>query len=151
MPDLLKANFPFVVSVDFTAHIEQELDDIALNKEKWQKVVGEFWYPFKSDLDKATDTIEKIKIEKPTDEICEKCGKPMVIKHGRFGEFLACSGFPECKNSRPLPPKETGIECPECDNGSIVERKTRKGKLFWGCSKYPDCKYATWTKPKKTD
>ncbi len=149
--DLLKANFPFVVSVDFTAHIEQELDDIALNKEKWQKVVGEFWYPFKSDLDKATDTIEKVKIEKPTDEICEKCGKPMVIKHGRFGEFLACSGFPECKNSRPLPPKETGLECPECDNGSIVERKTRKGKLFWGCSKYPDCKYATWTKPKKTD
>lgn len=146
--DLLKENFPFVVSVDFTAHIEQQLDNVASSKEEWQKVVGGFWYPFKTDLDKGTQSIDKVKIEKETDQICDKCGKPMVIKYGRFGEFLACTGFPECKNAKPLPPKETGLKCPDCKEGDIVERRTKKGKLFWGCSKYPDCKYATWTKPK---
>ncbi|MEI7690789.1 MAG: type I DNA topoisomerase [bacterium] len=149
--DLLKENFPFVVSVDFTAHIEQQLDDVASSKDDWQKVVGEFWYPFKTDLEKGTQSIEKVKIEKETDQICDKCGKPMVIKHGRFGEFLACTGFPDCKNAKPLPPKETGSKCPDCKDGDIVERRTKKGKLFWGCSKYPECKYATWTKPKKVD
>ncbi len=146
--DLLTDNFPFVVSVDFTAHVEQELDDIADHKAKWQEIVGEFWHPFKSDLDKGTETIKKVKLEKKTDEICDLCGKPMVIKTGRFGEFLACTGFPECKNTRPLPPKTTGLVCPECGKGEIVERRTKRGKLFWGCSRYPDCKYATWTKPK---
>jgi len=146
--DLLRDNFPFVVSIDFTAHIEQELDNIASHKSEWKGVIGEFWHPFKADLDKGTETIEKVKLEKETDEICDLCGKPMVIKHGRFGEFLACTGFPECKNTKPLPPKTTGLKCPECEIGEIVERRTRKGKLFWGCSRYPDCKYATWTKPK---
>lgn len=146
--DLLRDNFPFVVSVDFTAHIEQELDDIADHKARWQNIVSEFWHPFKTDLDKGNESIQKVKLEKATDEICEKCGKPMVIKQGRFGEFLACTGFPECKNTKPLPPKTLGLKCPECGTGEIVERRTKKGKLFWGCSRYPDCKYATWTKPK---
>ncbi|MDD5693357.1 MAG: type I DNA topoisomerase [Patescibacteria group bacterium] len=146
--DLLRDHFPFVVSVDFTAHVEKELDDVADGKEKWQEVIKEFWHPFEEDLKKASTSIEKVKLEKATDEICEKCGKPMVIKHGRFGEFLACTGFPECRNTRPLPPKNLGLKCPKCHEGDIVERRTKKGKLFWGCSRYPECDYATWTKPK---
>jgi DNA topoisomerase-1 len=146
--DLLRDNFPFVVSVDFTAHIEKELDDVAHGQEKWSDIVAEFWHPFKEDLDRAATNIQKVKLEKETDEICEKCGKPMVIKHGRFGQFLACSGFPECKNSRPLPLKEIGLKCPDCQQGEVVERRTKKGRLFWGCSRYPECNYASWTKPK---
>lgn len=149
--DLLINNFPAIVSVDFTANIERELDDIANHDAKWEEIVGEFWTPFKVDLDKGTDVIKKVKLEKKTDEICELCGKPMVIKQGRFGEFLACTGFPECKNTKPLPPKETGLKCPDCKEGDIVERRTKRGKLFWGCSRYPDCKYATWNKPKKEE
>lgn len=146
--DLLRDHFPFVVSVDFTAHVEEELDDVAEGKTKWQGIIKEFWQPFKEDLEKATTSIEKVKMERETDEICEKCGRPMVIKQGRFGEFLACTGFPECKNTKPLPPKEVGLKCPKCDIGDVVERRTRKGKMFWGCSRYPECDYATWTKPK---
>jgi DNA topoisomerase-1 len=85
-----------------------------------------------------------------TDEICELCGKPMVIKSGRFGQFLACSGWPDCKNAKPIL-KKTGVECPTCHEGEVVERKTKKGRRFWGCSRYPDCDYATWTKPKNPD
>ena len=147
--DLLRDHFPFVVSVDFTAQLETELDEIAEGKTKWTKTIKSFWDPFKLDLEKAKDTIEKIKIEKETNEVCEKCGKPMVIKLGRYGEFLACTGFPDCKNARPLPPKEMGLKCPECQIGDIVERRTRKGKKFWGCSTYPECKYATWNDPSK--
>jgi DNA topoisomerase-1 len=147
--DMLTENFPFVVNADFTAKIENELDDIALGQMKWQKAVGDFWYPFKDELDKKIDKIEKVEMPViETDEVCEKCGKKMVIKTGRFGEFLACSGFPECKNAKPII-KKSGIKCPDCEEGEIVERKTRKGRVFWGCERYPDCKYATWKDPAK--
>ena len=149
--DLLRDHFPFVVSVDFTAHIEKELDNVAEGKEEWQNIIKEFWKPFAEDLEKASETIEKVKLEKATDEICEDCGKPMVIKHGRFGEFLACTGFPDCRNTRPLPPKNLGLKCTKCNEGDIVERRTKKGKIFWGCSRYPDCDFASWTKPKSDD
>lgn len=148
--DLLRDHFPFVVSVDFTASMEQELDEIAEGKMDWVLVMKNFWEPFKSDLDKAQTNVEKVNTDRETDEICEKCGKPMVIKHGRFGEFLACTGFPECKNAKPLPQKSLG-KCPECKEGEIVERKTKRGKKFWGCSRYPECKWATWDKPKTTE
>ncbi len=147
--DLLRDHFPFVVSVDFTAQLENELDDIAEGKTKWAETIKNFWNPFKQDLDKAITAVEKVKIEKETDEVCEKCGKPMVIKLGRFGEFLACTGFPECKNAKPLPAKDLGLKCPECKEGEVVERRTKKGKKFWGCSRYPECKYATWNDPTK--
>lgn len=145
--DMLAEHFPFVTSVDFTANVEDELDEIASGKEGWQKVVGEFWYPFATDLEKAQGKIEKVKMEKPTDEICELCGKPMVIKQGRFGEFMACTGFPECKNTKPLAPKTTGMKCPKCGEGDVVERRTKRGKIFWGCSRFPQCDFASWTKP----
>lgn len=145
--DLLRDHFPFVVSVDFTANMERELDEISEGKMDWVLVMKEFWEPFKADLDKAQTSVEKINTDRATDEVCEKCGKPMVIKTGRYGEFLACTGFPECKNAKPLPQKAIG-KCPECKEGDIVERKTKRGKKFWGCSRYPDCKWATWDKPK---
>lgn len=149
--DLLRDHFPFVVSVDFTAHLETELDDISEGKIVWTGVMKEFWEPFKSDLDKAGENVERVKIEKETDEICEKCGKPMVIKMGRYGEFLACTGWPDCKNAKPLPAKDLGIKCPKCNEGDVVERKTKRGKKFWGCSRYPKCDYATWDMPKKDE
>ena len=147
--DMLRDHFPFVVSVDFTANMEKELDEIAEGQMDWVLVMKEFWEPFKEDLDKAQTNVEKINTDRATEEICEKCGKPMVIKTGRFGEFLACTGFPECKNTKTIPKKELeGLKCPECKEGNIVERKTKRGKKFWGCSRYPDCKWATWDKPK---
>ena len=148
--DMLRDHFPFVVSVDFTANMEKELDEIADGKMDWVLVMQEFWNPFKEDLDKAQTNVEKINTDRATEEVCDKCGKPMVIKTGRFGEFLACTGFPDCKNAKPLPQKSLG-QCPECKTGDIVERKTKRGKKFWGCSRYPACKWATWDKPKTAE
>ncbi len=148
--DLLRDHFPFVVSVDFTANMEKELDEIAEGKMDWVLVMKEFWEPFKADLDKAQTNVEKVNTDRATEEVCDKCGKPMVIKTGRFGEFLACTGFPDCKNAKPLPQKAIG-KCPECKEGDIVERKTKRGKKFWGCSRYPECKWATWDKPRNKD
>lgn len=145
--DMLRDHFPFVVSVDFTANMEKELDEIAEGKMDWVLVMKEFWDPFKADLDKAQTNVEKVNTDRETEEVCDKCGKPMVIKTGRFGEFMACTGFPDCKNAKPLPGKPMG-KCPECKTGDIVERKTKRGKKFWGCSTYPTCKWATWDKPK---
>jgi DNA topoisomerase-1 len=147
--DLLAKNFPYIVSVDFTAKVEEGLDDVADRDTDWQSVVSDFWYPFTADLEKAQTSIKKVKIEKETDEVCELCGKPMVIKHGRFGEFMACTGFPDCKNTKTLAPKSTGVACPKCEKGEIVGRRTKQGRVFWGCSRYPDCDFASWTKPER--
>lgn len=150
--DLLVEHFPEIVDLQFTAKMEEELDEIAEGKREWQPVIREFYEPFSKHLTEKYETVEKRHLEEETNEVCEKCGKPMVIKYGRFGKFLACSGFPECKNAKPLskePPKPTGIKCPECGQGEIVERWTRKKRLFFGCSRYPECKYATWTDPRK--
>ncbi|MCL5094287.1 MAG: type I DNA topoisomerase [Patescibacteria group bacterium] len=145
--DLLAENFPFVVNVDFTAHMEEELDDIAEGKLKWQKLMEEFWEPFKKDLDEKQEKIEKVEIPvKETKELCPKCGAKMVIRTGRYGEFLACSRFPECKTTKPLA-KSTGFTCPKCKSGEIIARRTKKGRVFWGCSKYPECDYASWEEP----
>lgn len=146
--DMLVKNFPGIVNVDFTAKMEEELDEVAEGNIEWKKPVKEFWGPFEKDLLKAEDTIEKINTDKETDEVCEKCGKPMVIKHGRFGEFMACTGFPDCKNAKPII-KTTGQKCPECGDGDMVIKKTRRGKTFYGCSRYPDCKWAAWKLPKE--
>ena len=150
--DLLVEHFPEIVDIQFTAKMEEELDEIAEGKREWQPVIREFYEPFAKNLAEKYEAVEKKMPVEETDQTCEKCGKPMVIKYGRFGKFLACSGFPECKNAKPLPkepPKSTGIACPECKEGEIVERFTRKGRRFFGCSRYPDCKYATWTDPRK--
>lgn len=148
--DFLVANFSEVVDVAFTAQMENNLDLIAQGQKTLPASLENFWEPFEKQVKKVAEEAEKMKIEvEETDQKCEKCGKNMVIRYGRFGKFLACSGFPDCKNTKPLV-EETGLTCPE-DGGKIVMRKTRRGKTFWGCSNWPNCKFASWHKPKTKD
>jgi len=146
--ELLKEHFTEIIDYDFTADLESKLDRIELGEEKWVEILHEFYTPFNIKISKAEKEIKKVKIEdEVTDEICEKCGRNMVIKHGRYGEFLACPGFPECRNTKPIM-KEIGVKCPKC-GGEIVLRKTRKRRSFYGCSNYPECDFASWHKPIK--
>jgi len=196
--DYLVERFPKLIDISFTARMEDELDRIEDGEMKWIKVINDFYSPFKSDLAEAVKTVGKVKPKDiPTETICEKCGLPMVIRWGRHGRFLACSGFPKCKNAKPLSdsteqkaqttgqitqqteekcdkcgspmviksgrygkflacsrypeckntkPLSTGIKCPK-DGGDIVERRSKKGKLFWSCSNFPKCKFASWYIP----
>jgi DNA topoisomerase-1 len=145
--DLLVENFPKIVDINFTADMENNLDDIAENKKEWVAVVREFYNPFEKNLKEKYESVEKQDLTEPTKELCEKCGKPMVIRFGRFGKFIACSGFPECKNTKQLPPEQININCPLCKDGQIVIRKTKRGRVFYGCSTWPKCNFATWQKP----
>lgn len=146
--DLLKEYFRDILDAEFTADMEAKLDKIAEGEMDWHEVLQEFYEPFSQWLEKAYDEIGDIEIkDEETDEICDKCGRNMVIKRGRFGKFLACPGFPECRNTRPLL-KEMGVACPKPDcKGVIVERKTKKGRNFYGCSEYPACDFVTWDRP----
>jgi len=189
---LLVDNFPDVFQVDFTAKMEEELDRVETGEYRWQRVVGDFYAPFERDLEEANSKKADLKnaLQKETDIVCEKCGGAMVIKWGRNGQFLACSNFPECRNTKPLPGQEAeqktdqvcekcgapmiiktgrfgrflacsnypecrntqplriGIRCPREDcPGHLIERKTKRGRLFYGCSEYPKCTFATWDKP----
>ncbi len=144
--DLLKENFSQIVDVEFTAKIENDLDKIAKGELDWALFLKEFYEPFHKNLLKKYDEVEKKILDKPTDKKCPKCGSPIVIKLGRFGEFYACSAFPKCKHAAPII-IPTGVKCPECQKGDIIERKTRKGKTFYSCSQYPKCKFALWDKP----
>jgi len=145
--ELLAENFPEIVDVNFTANMENDLDDIAENKKDWVSVVREFYVPFEKKLQEKYESVEKQNLTEETGQLCEKCGKPMVTRYGRFGKFIACSGFPECKNTKEIPPVPLNINCPLCKNGKIVERKTRRGRVFYGCSNWPKCTFATWQKP----
>ncbi len=149
---ILVAHFPEIVDVQFTAQMENEFDEIAAGKEKWQKVIKEFYEPFSKNLERKYEEVEKQKpVEEKTDEVCEKCGKPMVIKYGRFGKFIACSGFPECKNTKTIGMTDTNgekMKCPKCKTGDVIKRRTKKGRFFYGCSRYPECEFASWQKPK---
>jgi len=143
---IMQEFFTDIVDVDFTAEMEDQLDRIESGGEKWQKVIESFYAPFEKELKTAENTMEKVKLEdEVTDEKCELCGRNMVIKRGRYGKFLACPGFPECKNTKPLV-EETGIECPFC-GGHVVVRRTKKGRVFYGCANYPKCKFVSWDKP----
>ena len=145
--DLLREHFPDVVDTEFTARVEERLDQIEQGRASWQEVVAEFYRPFARSLEIAEQAIGRIELEpETTGETCEKCGRPMVIKRGRFGKFLACSGYPECKNTRPLV-VSTGVTCPKCREGEVVEKHSRKGRVFWGCNRYPDCNYSVWNRP----
>ena len=144
--DLLEKHFPEIVDVKFTAYLEEDLDKVAHGKQNWLKLLKDFYQPFQENLDKKYKNVEKKKLEEPTDKICPLCGKNMVIKLGRFGKFYACPGFPECKHTEPII-HSTGVKCPECKKGDLIERKTKKGKIFYSCSKYPKCKFALWDKP----
>jgi DNA topoisomerase-1 len=144
--DLLKENFAQIVDVKFTAYLEADLDKIANGKQSWLTVLREFYRPFHENLLQKYKKVSKKKIEEPTDKKCPLCGRNLVIKLGRFGKFYACPGFPECKYTEPIV-HSTGVKCPQCQQGEIVERKTKKGKTFYSCSRYPKCKFALWDKP----
>ncbi|MBI2587781.1 type I DNA topoisomerase, partial [Candidatus Azambacteria bacterium] len=146
--DLLVEHFPQVVDIQFTAKMEEELDEIAEGKTAWQPVVKKFYEPFKENLTKKYAEIKKREIATtPTDIPCDVCGRPMVIRTGRFGRFLACTGYPECKNTKNLNENHTEIPCPKCQEGHLVEKRTKRRKIFYGCSRYPECDFAVWGKP----
>ena len=139
--------FPDIVNVTFTAEMEGKLDDVELGKEQWQKVIDSFYQPFKKEVAKAEEEMEKIQIKDEAAGFdCEVCGSPMVIKLGRFGKFFACSNFPDCRHTQAIV-KEIGVECPDCHQGQIIERKTKRNRLFYGCNRYPDCEFTSWDKP----
>ncbi len=197
---VLEKYFPKILDYEFTANMENELDDIASGKLEWEEVMKRFYGPFKSHLDETKSKVSKKDLEEKTDTKCDKCGQDMVIKIGRFGKFMACSGYPECKNTKPVDnadgedganddeqpedlgncpecekplvrrvgrfgpfvscsgypdckyikkdkPKSTDVKCPKCKEGEIMEKRTRRGKVFYGCSGYPKCDQAYWNKP----
>ena len=143
--DKLEIYFNTIVDLGFTAEMETHLDEIMEGTHHWQRIVSDFYAPFELLLQKADAEMEKIDQTKPTDEVCEKCQSPMVIKQGRYGSFIACSNYPDCKNTRSTT-KDLDSQCPTC-NHALREKKTKKGKLFYGCSQYPACTFASWDKP----
>lgn len=146
--DLMKEYFADIVDVDFTVDLEKQLDLVEEGQEDWRKILADFYDPFEKTLKHAEEDIGEIEIkDEETDEICDKCGRNMVIKHGRFGKFLACPGFPDCKNTKPILEK-TGAICPKCQ-GDIVVKKSKKRRIFYGCSNYPQCDFMTWDQPIK--
>ena len=145
--DLLVKHFPNIMDVNFTASMEEDLDEIAQGDEEWVPMLHEFFEPFRHTLDEAEKNMETIELKpEPTGDMCEKCGRPLLFKHGRFGKFIACSGYPECRNTKPIMIK-IGVHCPQCETGEIVERKTRRKRIFYSCNRYPDCEFATWNRP----
>ena len=143
--DLLAKHFPGILDINFTAYMEDELDKVANEDKNWAVVIQEFYSPFEKSLESAAENMEKVTVEEATDEICPKCGKPMVVKFGRFGKFIACSGYPDCKFTKSFQVK-VGVKCPQC-GGDIVQKKSKKKRIFYGCSNYPDCTFATNLKP----
>lgn len=149
--DFLVEKFSDVINVRFTAGMEDKLDDIAKGEQKWQDVIREFWIPFDKHLTATRQTVEKIKVPvKKTGERCPECGEDLVERTGRYGAFIACSGFPKCKFTKPVINK-LEMKCEKCKEGDIIIKKTRQGRKFYGCSRYPDCDFASWTKPKTQD
>lgn len=146
--DLLKKHFLNIIDVEFTAGMEEELDRIEEGTVNWVQVLDKFYTPFNQTLLKADKEIGRVQVaDEVTDEICEQCGRNMVIKMGRFGKFLACPGFPECRSTRPLL-EPTGVGCPRCE-GELVARRSKKGRKFYGCSRYPECDFTIWDQPAK--
>jgi DNA topoisomerase-1 len=146
--DFLMTNFSDILDYKFTAKMEDDLDDIANGKHKWQPVIRDFYEPFEKKLESVSETAERVKIEvEETGEKCPKCGEgEVVVRTGKFGKFLSCSRYPDCDYKANYQNK-TGQKCPDCKEGDVIIRKTRSGRTFFGCSNYPDCKFASWTKP----
>ena len=145
--EIMKTYFPDIVDIDFTANMEKRLDDVEMGKEEWKQIIRDFYPDFKKSVENAAEKLEKIEIkDEETDIICEKCGRNMVIKYGRYGKFLACPGFPECQNAKPYF-EEAGVNCPEC-GGKVLIKKTKKGRIYYGCEHNGDgCDFTSWNKP----
>lgn len=146
--DILVKHFPKIIDVGFTAEMEEELDEIAQDKKKWVPVIREFYGPFEKNLKQKYEEVSKKDItEKPTEKTCPKCKAPLIIRIGRYGQFYACSNFPRCKYTESLEKNVLGIKCPKCKKGEIVEKRTKKRKIFYGCNRFPECDFALWDKP----
>ena len=149
---LMLEQFPHIVDVDFSAQMEKNLDKVESGKADWRKTVDDFYKGFAASLEQAEKNMEgkKVKVpDEPSSEVCDLCGRPMVIKVGKYGKFLACSGFPECRGTKRLV-KDTGGICPKCGKGRLLERKSSKGRIYYGCERYPDCDFMTWDMPVAT-
>lgn len=145
--DLIVEFFPEILNVEFTARMENELDEIEEGKENWVEVIDEFYRDFEKRLKIAEKEMKEVEIrDEPAGITCEKCGHEMVYKMGRYGKFLACSNFPDCRNTKPIL-KKIGVRCPKCEKGEIVERKSKKRRTFYGCDRYPECDFLSWDKP----
>ncbi len=143
---LMKEHFKDIVDIEFTAGMEEELDRVEEGAKDWHKLIGDFYSPFMLSLKEAEEKIGNIEIkDEESDVVCDKCGRLMVYKQGKFGRFLACPGFPECRNTKAIV-KEIGVKCPDC-GGEIIEKKTKRGKLFFGCTSFPDCSFTSWDRP----
>lgn len=144
---LMEEFFPEILNAEFTANMEQNLDHVEDGEEDWVHVLSEFYESFEKRLEFAEEEMKEIEIEdEVSDELCDKCGLPLVYKLGRFGKFLACSGFPDCRNTKPII-KDIGVTCPTCKEGHVVERRSKKGRVFYGCDRYPDCDFVSWDRP----
>ena len=144
--ELLTEHFPQIVDVEFTAKMEKELDEVAEGKDTWQKTIGDFYTPFEKNLKEKEKIVERKDLTEKTDKVCPECAGPMIIRPGRFGKFFACKNFPKCKHTENIPRPALGVACPKC-GGDIVEKNTKKKKIFYGCSNWPKCDFAAWDKP----
>ncbi|HLO11631.1 MAG TPA: type I DNA topoisomerase [Pseudoneobacillus sp.] len=145
--ELMVEFFPDILNVEFTAKMEQGLDNVEDGKVRWVQIIDEFYQDFETHLVIAEKEMQSVEIkDEPAGEDCENCGNPMVFKMGRYGKFMACSNFPDCRNTKPIV-KEIGMTCPSCKEGQVVERKSKKKRLFYGCTRYPECEFISWDKP----
>ncbi|MED1469545.1 type I DNA topoisomerase [Bacillus salipaludis] len=145
--ELILEFFPDILDVEFTAKMEQGLDNVEDGKIRWVEIIDEFYKDFETHLEKAEKEMQSVEIkDEPAGEDCENCGSPMVFKMGRYGKFMACSNFPDCRNTKPIV-KEIGVTCPNCKEGAIIERKSKKKRLFYGCNRFPECDFISWDKP----
>lgn len=145
--ELLKEYFPEIIDVEFTVKMERDLDNIEEGSKEWREIISVFYEDFEKRLEKAEKEIEQVEVrDEPAGVTCEKCGHEMVYKMGRYGKFLACSNFPDCRNTKPIL-KEIGVKCPKCKEGNVVERKSKKRRTFYGCDQFPECDFVSWDKP----
>ncbi|MDR7243396.1 MULTISPECIES: type I DNA topoisomerase [Priestia] len=145
--ELVLEFFPEILDVEFTAKMENDLDEVEDGNVQWVRVIDEFYSDFEKRLEHAEKEMREVEIkDEPAGEDCEECGSPMVYKMGRYGKFMACSNFPDCRNTKPIV-KEIGVKCPKCEEGNIVERKSKKKRTFYGCDRFPGCDFVSWDKP----
>jgi len=145
--NMMKQKFPDIVDVEFTADLENKLDDIESGGKEWKKLLRDFYAPFEQTLEEAEKSIERVELPaKESDVVCEKCGRMMVYKDGRFGPFLACPGYPECRNTKPVV-KYIDTPCPKCGRRIVEKRSNKSRKTFYGCEGYPDCDFVSWDMP----
>ncbi|GIN61515.1 DNA topoisomerase 1 [Robertmurraya siralis] len=144
---LIMEFFPEILDVEFTAKMEQDLDYVEEGKTRWVEIIDDFYKGFEKQLKKAEKEMAEVEIkDEPAGEDCTECGSPMVFKMGRYGKFMACSNFPDCRNTKPIV-KEIGVKCPKCHEGNIIERKSKKRRIFYGCDRFPECDFISWDKP----